>query len=96
VIPASGYYEWQPTPTGKQPYCVTAADGAVLSFAGLSDQWHNAETGERVASCTTIVTSANDVTRAIHDPRPHAGGTRRAGQSMLGSLARWVPSCSGR
>jgi putative SOS response-associated peptidase YedK len=21
VIPASGYYEWQPTPTGKQPYC---------------------------------------------------------------------------
>jgi len=70
VIPASGYYEWQPTPTGKQPYYITSTDDAVLSFAGLSDQWHNAETGERVASCTIIVTEANDATRAIHGRMP--------------------------
>jgi putative SOS response-associated peptidase YedK len=70
LIPASGYYEWQPTPTGKQPYTITSADGAVLSFAGLWDQWHNVETGERVASCTVIVTAANDATRAIHDRMP--------------------------
>jgi putative SOS response-associated peptidase YedK len=70
VIPASGYYEWQPTPTGKQPYYITSADGAVLSFAGLWDQWHNVETGERVVSCTIIVTAANDATRAIHDRMP--------------------------
>ena len=35
VIPASGYYEWKPTPTGKQPYYISARDGSVLSFAGL-------------------------------------------------------------
>jgi putative SOS response-associated peptidase YedK len=70
VIPASGYYDWEPTPTGKQPYYITAADGAIISFAGVSDQWHNVETGERIASCTIIVTAANDATRAIHDRMP--------------------------
>ena len=51
VIPASGYYEWKPTPTGKQPYYISAADGSVLSFAGLWDEWHDIETGEIVKSC---------------------------------------------
>jgi putative SOS response-associated peptidase YedK len=27
IIPASGYYEWQTTPKGKQPYYFTARDG---------------------------------------------------------------------
>ena len=27
LIPASGYYEWQGTLTGKQPYYFTAQDG---------------------------------------------------------------------
>lgn len=30
IIPASGYYEWKPTPTGKQPYYITAADRSAL------------------------------------------------------------------
>jgi putative SOS response-associated peptidase YedK len=70
VIPASGYYEWEPTPTGKQPYYITSAVGGVLSFAGLRSDWHNPETDERVASCTIIVTAANDLTRGIHDRMP--------------------------
>jgi putative SOS response-associated peptidase YedK len=60
VIPASGYYEWKPTPAGKQPYYISAADGSVLSMAGLCDQWKDRETGERVHSCT----------REIHDRMP--------------------------
>jgi len=36
LIPASGYYEWLPTPTGKQPYYYTARDDAWLTGrAGL-------------------------------------------------------------
>jgi putative SOS response-associated peptidase YedK len=27
IIPASGYYEWQATPTGKQLYSFTSTDG---------------------------------------------------------------------
>jgi hypothetical protein len=46
IIPASGYYEWIARPDGKQPYFISAADGGVLSFAGLWDRWKNPETGE--------------------------------------------------
>jgi putative SOS response-associated peptidase YedK len=70
VIPTSGYYEWEPTPAGKQPYYISATDGAPLSMAGLWDQWKNVETGEPVRSCTIIVTAANSLTGAIHDRMP--------------------------
>jgi putative SOS response-associated peptidase YedK len=70
VIPASGYYEWLKKPDGRQPYFISAANGGVLSFASLYDRWKNPETGERVASCTIVVTDANDLTRPIHDRMP--------------------------
>ena len=70
IIPASGYYEWIKRPDGKQPYYVSAADGGVLSIAGLWDRWKNPETGELVVSCTIIVTDANALTRPIHDRMP--------------------------
>jgi putative SOS response-associated peptidase YedK len=70
IIPASGYYEWKPTPTGKQPYYITAADRSPLSIAGLWDQWKDTETGEPVRSCTIIVTDANALAREIHDRMP--------------------------
>jgi len=67
VVPASGYYEWKLTKSGKQPYYVSARDGSVLSFAGLWDEWHDAETSEALNSCTIIVTAANALMRPIHD-----------------------------
>jgi putative SOS response-associated peptidase YedK len=70
IIPASGYYEWLKMPDGRQPYLIGAADGGVLSFAGLWDRWKNPETGERMISCTIIVTDANALTRPIHDRMP--------------------------
>jgi putative SOS response-associated peptidase YedK len=69
VIPASGCYEWLKRPDGRQPYFISAADGGVLSLAGLWDRWKNPETGERVASCTIIVTGA-ELTRPIRDRMP--------------------------
>ena len=70
IVPASGYYEWRAVEGGKQPYLISAADGAVLSIAGLWDQWKDPETGEAISSATLIVTAANDFTRAIHDRMP--------------------------
>jgi putative SOS response-associated peptidase YedK len=70
IVPASGYYEWRPAEGGKHPYFISAADGSVLSIAGLWDQWKNPETGEAISSATLIVTSANDFTRLIHDRMP--------------------------
>ena len=70
IIPASGYYEWIKRPDGKQPYFISAADGGVLSFAGLWDRWKNPDTSETTISCTIIVTDANALTRPIHDRMP--------------------------
>ncbi len=54
LVPASGYYEWLATPTGKQPYYYTARNGAPLTFAGLWDEWKDIETGEPIKSCTML------------------------------------------
>jgi putative SOS response-associated peptidase YedK len=70
LIPASGYYEWENTPTGKQPYHSTARDGSPLTFTGLWDEWKNIETGEPLTSCMMIVTNANELAARIHDRMP--------------------------
>ncbi len=64
----SGYYEWQNTPSGKQPWYFTAADSSpILTAAGLWDEWKNRETGERLKSCTMIVGEPNEFAAEIHD-----------------------------
>jgi putative SOS response-associated peptidase YedK len=37
LMPASGYYEWEDTPNGKQPYYFTRRDGEVMTFAAIHD-----------------------------------------------------------
>ena len=70
LIPASGYYEWHTTPTGKQPYYFTARDGSPLTIAGLWDEWKDIETGEPLKSCTMIIANANDFVGKVHDRMP--------------------------
>jgi putative SOS response-associated peptidase YedK len=71
LIPMSGYYEWQNTPGGKQPWFFTARDGSpILTAAGLWDEWKNRETGERLNSCTMIVTEPSGFAAQIHDRMP--------------------------
>jgi len=76
IVPASGYYEWRAAEGGKQPYFISAANGAVLSIAGLWDRWKDPETGEAISSATLIVTAANDFTQRIHDRMPVLLGRR--------------------
>jgi putative SOS response-associated peptidase YedK len=70
IVPVSGYYEWRAADGGKQPYFISAADGAMLSIAGLWDQWKDPLIGKAIASATLIVTAANDFTQPIHDRMP--------------------------
>ena len=71
LIPISGYYEWQDTTGGKQPYYFTRRDGQVMTIAGLWDEWKDTETGEPTKSCTMIITAANDFVG--RSSRPDAG-----------------------
>jgi putative SOS response-associated peptidase YedK len=70
-IPVSGYYEWQTTPGGKQPWYFTAADGSPpLTAAGLWDEWKDRGTGEVLKSCTMIITEPNEFVAEVHDRMP--------------------------
>jgi hypothetical protein len=73
IVPASGYFEWQTMPDGKQPYFISAADGNVLSIADLWDPWHSTDTGETVLSCTMIVSLPEKAGVATSSP---CGGNR--------------------
>jgi putative SOS response-associated peptidase YedK len=70
IIPVSGYFEWKTMRDGKQPYYISAADGGVLSIAGVWDAWNNIATCDVVSSCSIITTGANAFTRAVHNRMP--------------------------
>jgi putative SOS response-associated peptidase YedK len=71
LMPVSGYFEWQDTPSGKQPWYFTARDGSpVLTVAALWDQWKNKETGEAIKSCAMIITEPNSFVAEVHDRMP--------------------------
>lgn len=71
LIPVSGYYEWQDTPSGKQPYYFTARDGQpMLTIAGLWDEWRNRESGETLKSCAMIIANASEFAGEVHDRMP--------------------------
>lgn len=69
LIPATGFYEWQAMNGHKQPYNIHLKNQALFAFAGLWERWLNPK-GERIDSCTIIVTEANDALHPIHDRMP--------------------------
>jgi len=74
LVPADGFYEWQPVPgqKAKQPYFIHRADAEPLAFAGLWEEWRapNRDDDERLRSATIITTTANDTMAPIHDRMP--------------------------
>jgi putative SOS response-associated peptidase YedK len=71
LIPMSGYYEWQGTAGGKQPWYFTAAAGSpLLTAAGLWDEWKDRTSGEQLQSCTMIITEPNTFVADVHDRMP--------------------------
>jgi putative SOS response-associated peptidase YedK len=65
-----GYFEWQWVGKEKQPYYITPRNGSVLTFAGLWEEWRDRVNNETIASCTILITDANEFTRTIHDRMP--------------------------
>jgi putative SOS response-associated peptidase YedK len=69
LVPADGFYEWQATASGKQPWYIHAADGAPLAFAGLWELWDPGD-APPLSSCTIITTRANAFMARLHDRMP--------------------------
>ena len=55
LVPANGWFEWQRTGHGKQPYFLALADGLAVSFAALWERW---EQGADFLESFTIITRA--------------------------------------
>jgi putative SOS response-associated peptidase YedK len=68
LIPATGFYEWQPT-GGKrrQPWLFQLASGRLFAFAGL---WEPAVPAGGPATCTILTTEPNEIARPVHDRMP--------------------------
>jgi len=68
LVPADGFYEWQQTAAGKQPWYFRIKRRGVFAFAGLWEHWEGED--EVIESCSIIVTGANDTVRPVHDRMP--------------------------
>jgi len=69
LVPADGFYEWQPHPKRRRPHHVRLAAGELFALAGLFESWKSPE-GESIESCTLLTTAANPVLSALHDRMP--------------------------
>jgi putative SOS response-associated peptidase YedK len=67
LILADGFYEWQKTDDGKQPYYIKMQDDSPFAFAGLWETWKD---GDEIRSGTIITTDANDLMSEIHHRMP--------------------------
>jgi len=67
LILADGFYEWQKTDSGKQPFYIRMEDESPFAFAGLWESWQN---GREICSCTIITTSPNEVAAQVHNRMP--------------------------
>ncbi|WCD90513.1 Putative SOS response-associated peptidase YedK [Streptomyces xanthophaeus] len=82
LLPADGFYEWQPVPATagakayKQPYFIRPEDGSVMAMAGLYEFWRDpavADDEDPAAwwtTCTVITTEATDAAGRIHPRMP--------------------------
>jgi putative SOS response-associated peptidase YedK len=69
IIPATGFFEWTGEKKERIPHHISAADGAILGFAGLWETWRSPE-GEEIVTATIIVREANAFMAKIHDRMP--------------------------
>ena len=69
VVPADGFYEWQKSAGGKQPFLLRLNKGAPFGFAGLWDCWRGSG-GQVLEAFTILTTVANALVEPIHKRMP--------------------------
>jgi putative SOS response-associated peptidase YedK len=70
LVVASGFYEWQKTPSGKQPHWIGLVDRKPFAFAGLWESWTDPVGGEHIETYTIITTEPNGLCAPIHNRMP--------------------------
>ena len=71
LIPADGFYEWQPIDRKtKQPFAFALKDGTMFALAGLFDVWKDKKTGDALFSYSVITTDPNQLLEPFHNRMP--------------------------
>lgn len=70
LIPADGFYEWEPPEQGRTPHWVYKADGHPMAFAGIWATRLDDETGEWLRTCSILTTASDGPISSIHDRMP--------------------------
>ncbi|WP_425091152.1 SOS response-associated peptidase [Tropicimonas sp. S265A] len=69
LIPATGFYEWTKDADGSRlPWYIAASDGAPTVFAGIWQDWEQADT--MLTTCAIVTTAANSHMARIHHRMP--------------------------
>jgi putative SOS response-associated peptidase YedK len=69
LVISDGFYEWKKDSSNKIPYRITLKNNSLYAYAGLWDQWKDAE-AMTLSTFTIITTSPNYLMSNIHDRMP--------------------------
>jgi putative SOS response-associated peptidase YedK len=72
LIPADGFYEWEPKSVGGAPHWLHRADGHPMAFAGIWASRRDPDTDIWQRTCSIITTVAEGAVSPIHDRMPVA------------------------
>jgi putative SOS response-associated peptidase YedK len=70
LIPADGFYEWEPKEQGRTPHWIYRADGFPMSLAGIWAGWKDPATEQWTRRFAIVTTKAAGVIASIHDRMP--------------------------
>jgi putative SOS response-associated peptidase YedK len=70
LVPASGYFEWKPEGSAKQPYFIHDPDRDLLMFAGLWESWRETKESDPLYTFTIVTGPPGLVSGDIHDRAP--------------------------
>ncbi len=69
IIPASGFYDWLPAESQKQPFYIRLANSSAVGFAGIWGSYRG-EDGCDIETCAILTTEANELVLPINDRMP--------------------------
>lgn len=70
LIPADGFYEWEPQDRGRTPHWIYRPDGYPMSFAGIWAAWRDPATDDWSRRFAILTTKSEGAITAIHDRMP--------------------------
>ena len=70
LIPADGFYEWESTAEGKQPFFIHSIDGEMLAMAGIWSRWTDPATEDSLSTAAIVTTKATGQVANLHERMP--------------------------